>query len=123
MVTPHDADLVREIFRRYLTFGTMAELKAWIGQRGITTKRWVTHGGKTRGGQPMDRTTVYRILNNRMYIGEAFFGDEWHSGIYPPIIDLEPWRAVQDARQIAVSVKGNPIFPSAANQISPPGCG
>lgn len=111
VVAPHDADLVREIFRRYLAFGTMAELMAWIGQRGITTKRWITRGGKTRGGQPMDRTTVYRILNNRMYIGEAFFHDEWHSGINPPIIDLELWRAVQEklaqrARRKGVSNEG-----------------
>lgn len=111
MVVPHDANLVREIFQRYLAFDTMTELMAWIGKHGITTKRWVTRGGRIRGGQPMDRTTVYRILNNRMYIGEAFFRDEWHSGIFPPIIDLEPWRAVQEklaqrARRKGVSNEG-----------------
>lgn len=108
VVAPQDADQVREIFLRYLAFDTMAELMAWIGKRGITTKRWRTRSGKTRGGQPMDRTTVYRILNNRMYIGEAFFHDEWHSGIYPPIIDLEQWRSVQEKLAQRARRKGIP---------------
>lgn len=118
VVAPPEAELVKDIFRRYLAFDTMAEVMTWIGQHGITTKRWLTRGGKARGGQPMDRTTVYRILNNRMYIGEAFFHDEWHSGIYPPIIDLDLWRAVQvklaqRARRKGVSNEGrNPLeFP------------
>lgn len=118
VVVPPEAELGKDIFRRYLALDTMAELMAWIGRRGIKTKRWITRSGKTRGGQPMDRTTVYRILNNRMYIGEAFFHEEWHSGIYPPIIDLELWRAVQEklaqrARRKGVSNEGrNPLeFP------------
>ena len=39
----------------------------------------------------LDRTAVYRILGNRMYIGEAYFNGEWHSGVYPPIVDIELW--------------------------------
>jgi DNA invertase Pin-like site-specific DNA recombinase len=111
VVVPPEAELVKDIFRRYLALDTMAELMAWIGRRGIKTKRWITCGGKARGGQPLDRTTVYRMLNNRMYIGEALFHDEWHSGIYPPIIDLDLWREVQDklarrARRKGVANKG-----------------
>ena len=108
MVTPPEAELVKDIFRRYLALDSMAELMAWISQRGITTKRWTTRDGRTRGGQPMDRTTVYRILNNRMYIGEAFFRDEWHSSIYPPIIDLDLWRAVQEKLAERARRKGVP---------------
>jgi len=26
-----------------------------------------------------------------MYIGEAYFNGEWHSGVYPPIVDIELW--------------------------------
>jgi len=56
----------------------------------------------------MDRTTLYRLLNNRMYIGEALFNGEWHSGIYPPIIDLDLWRAVQDKLAQRARRKGAP---------------
>lgn len=108
VVVPPETELVKDIFRRYLALDSMAEVMTWIGQRGITTKRWLTRGGKARGGQLMDRTTVYRILNNRMYIGEAFFHDEWHSGIYPPIIDLELWRTVQEKLSRRARRKGTP---------------
>lgn len=57
VVVPPEAELVKDIFRRYLAFDAMNELMAWIGQRDITTKKWVTRDGKQRGGQPMDRTT------------------------------------------------------------------
>lgn len=108
VVVPPEAELVKDIFRRYLAFATMGELMDWISQRGITTKKWITHDGKQRGGRPMDRTTVYRILNNHMYIGEAFFHGEWHSGIYPPIIDLDVWRAVQEKLAQRARRKGVP---------------
>jgi hypothetical protein len=74
----------------------------------IKTKKWKTRDGKARGGKPMDRTTLYRMFSNRMYIGEALFNGEWHSGIYPPIIDLDIWRAVQDTLAQRARRKGVP---------------
>ncbi len=108
IVINHEANLVREIFRRYLAVETMAEMMAWLAHQRVKTKKWVTRDGKTRGGQPMDRTTLYRILNNRMYIGEALFDGEWHSGIYPPIVDLDLWRAVHDKLAERARRKGIP---------------
>lgn len=114
IVIDHEADLVRQIFRHYLAHETMAEMMAWLEHQRIKTKKWVTRDGKSRGGQPMDRTTLYRILNNRMYIGEAMFDGEWHAGVYPPIIDLDLWRAVQEklaqrARRKGISNQGRAI--------------
>lgn len=103
-----EASFVQEIFQRYLAIETMAEMMDWLGRAGAKTKKWVTRDGKTRGGQPMDRTTLYRLLNNRMYIGEALFNGEWHSGIYPPIVDLDLWRAVQDKLAQRARRKGAP---------------
>ncbi len=108
VVLPPEAELVRDLFRHYLAFDTMTEMMAWIARHGITTKRWVTRDGKRRGGRPMDRTTVYRILNNRMYIGEAYFHGEWHAGIYPPIVDLDLWRSVQEKLAKRARRKGVP---------------
>ncbi len=96
VVLPPEAGLVREIFQRYLACDSSADLMNWFERHGIKTKKWVTRDGKQRGGRPMDRTTLFRILNNRMYIGEALFDGEWHSRIYPPIIALDLWRDVQE---------------------------
>jgi DNA invertase Pin-like site-specific DNA recombinase len=108
VVIAPEAGLVREIFRHYLAFDSVAELMAWFERHGIKTKKWVTRDGKPRGGKPMDRTTLYRILNNRMYIGEAMFDGEWHSRIYPPIVDLDLWRAVQEKLTQRARRKGIP---------------
>lgn len=108
VVNKSDASLVREIFRRYVASETMADLMAWIERQKVKTKKWITCDGKPRGGRPMDRTTLYRMFGNRMYIGEALFDGEWHSGIYPPIIDLDLWRAVQEKLAQRARRKGVP---------------
>ncbi len=91
-----DAGLVQDIFHRYLSCDSTADLINHLQQHKAKNKTWLTLDGKKRGGLLLDRTAVYRILNNRMYIGEALFHGEWHSGIYPPIIDLDLWKQVQE---------------------------
>lgn len=108
VVNKSDASLVREIFRRYVASETMADLMAWVEHQKVKTKKWITRDGKTRGGRPMDRTTLYRMFGNRMYIGEALLDGEWHSGIYPPIIDLDLWRSVQEKLAQRARRKGVP---------------
>lgn len=108
VVNKSDASLVREIFRRYAASETMADLMAWVEHQKVKTKKWITRDGKTRGGRPMDRTTLYRMFGNRMYIGEALLDGEWHSGIYPPIIDLDLWRSVQEKLAQRARRKGVP---------------
>jgi hypothetical protein len=86
----------------------MADLMVRLHDGGIKTKRWVTRAGKKRGGELMDRTSLYRLLNNRMYIGEALYHGEWHSRVYPPIIDLELWSNVQSKLAQRARRKGIP---------------
>ena len=95
VVIAHEADLVRDVFRQYLGLDSMTELMELLQRRRVKNKKWITRDAKPRGGQLLDRTAVYRILGNRIYIGEAYFNGEWHSGVYPPIIDIElsaAWR-------------------------------
>ncbi len=39
--------------------------------------------------------TLYKILNDRMYIGEVKHQGRWHPGTQPPIIDRPTWDRVQ----------------------------
>lgn len=86
IVVDAEARLVEDIFRRYLSSDGMTDLISFLQKRNERNKTWLTRDGKKRGGLLLDRTAVYRILNNRMYLGEALFYGEWHSGIYPSII-------------------------------------
>lgn len=108
VVVDKEVDLVRKIFKRYASSTSTAEVLDWLASRQIKTKKWVTRNGKQRGGQPMDRITLIRMLQNRMYIGEAMYDGEWHGMVYPPIVDYELWKAVQDKLAERARRKGIP---------------
>lgn len=41
------------------------------------------------------RSQVHRILRDRAYIGEVFYGGQWYAGTHKPIIDRVTWDRVQ----------------------------
>ena len=60
------AQVVREVFDRYVTDGvSIGELARWLTERGVQTKT-----GKTR----WDRSTIWAMLRNPAYRGQAAFG-------------------------------------------------
>src|SRR5664279_4918931 len=65
-IVPHEAVLVREVFRRYADEGVaIADLARWLGEQGALTRT-----GKTR----WDRSVVWAILRNPAYAGQAVYG-------------------------------------------------
>jgi DNA invertase Pin-like site-specific DNA recombinase len=111
VVVDAEAGMVRDIFRRFLDLGAMSSLVEFLQKRGYKTRHWVTRDGKKRGGQLFDRNAVYRLLNNRILIGEVYYDGEWHRGQHTPIVDLELWDQVhavlaQRARRKGVPSKG-----------------
>jgi site-specific DNA recombinase len=65
-IVDSEAEVVREIFRRYTEDGcSIAELARWLTERGIATRK-----GKT----VWDRSTVWGMLRNPAYRGQAAYG-------------------------------------------------
>jgi site-specific DNA recombinase len=61
-----EASVVREVFERYVTDGvSIGEIARWLSDRGVPTKT-----GKAR----WDRSTVWAMLRNPAYQGQAAFG-------------------------------------------------
>jgi len=108
IVVDAQARLVEDIFRRYLSSDGMTDLISTLQKRNERNKTWLTRDGKKRGGLLLDHTAVYRILNNRMYLGEALFYGEWHSGIYPGIIAPDLWQQVHEKLAQRARRKGMP---------------
>ena len=75
---------VRWIFARFLEIGSGTELAREVGTRGIRTQR----------GNRIDKKYIYRMLNNRAYIGEAVHKGESYPGEHDAIIDRETWDRV-----------------------------
>jgi DNA invertase Pin-like site-specific DNA recombinase len=102
-VNEAEANRVRDIFRSYLKLGSLNLLLADLQQRGIVTKARTLKTGKTVGGVPFTRGSVYYLLCNRFYIGEVAFKGEVLTGEQPAIVD----RVLFDAVQARLAEQGN----------------
>ena len=80
MVNPAEAELVRLIFRRFLDLGSALLLIRELNAQGHRTKSWTTQAGTFREGRPFDKGTLYKILRNRTYIGEAVHKGQSYPG-------------------------------------------
>ena len=62
----------------------------------VKTKAWKTKTGQIKGGREFDKNALYKLLNNRMYLGEIFYDGRWHPSIHVAIIDQPLWDSVHD---------------------------
>src|SRR5215467_1799738 len=95
LVIESEAEIVRDIFRRYAALGSVCLLKDELEARGIKSKSWTTASGRRVGGKPFSRGALYLILQNRLYRGEIVHKGQAHPGEHAPIIDRTLWDAVQ----------------------------
>jgi hypothetical protein len=87
VVNPAEADLVRLIFRRFLDLGSALLLIRELNAQGHRTKSWTTQAGTFREGRPFDKGTLYKMLRNRTYLGEAVHKGSSYPGEHEPIVD------------------------------------
>ena len=94
MVNETEAELVRLIFSRFLRVGSATKLAQELRRAGHATKSWVTQDGNQRPGKPIDKGAIYKILNNRVYLGEATHKGTRYPGEHEAIIDRATWDKV-----------------------------
>ncbi len=94
LVNEPEADLVRYIFRRYAEHGSAEELVRELAVEGRTTKAWQTQSGHFREGRPIDQQYLFKMLRNRIYLGEIQHKDSSFPGQHEAIIDQETWDLV-----------------------------
>ena len=78
------AEHVRWIFTRFIEIGSGTELAREVEKRGLRTPR----------GNRIDKKFLYRMLNNRAYIGEAVHKGQSYPGEHKAIIDRATWDKV-----------------------------
>jgi DNA invertase Pin-like site-specific DNA recombinase len=86
VVNADEAATVRALFQRFIRCGSMTKLVVALRSEGVMTK----------GGKPVDKGYIYRILNNRVYLGEAVHKGTAYPGEHQAIIDRSLWDRVHD---------------------------
>jgi DNA invertase Pin-like site-specific DNA recombinase len=94
VVNETEADLVQLVFKRFLRVGSVTKLAQELRRAGHMTKSWMTQDGKHRPGKPIDKCALYKILNNRVYLGEAVHKGTPYPGEHEAIIDRPTWDKV-----------------------------
>jgi site-specific DNA recombinase len=128
LINPTEADLVRQIFRRYLELRCVRLLKDELDRRGVVSKLHHSGNGARPRGYSFSRGALYAVLSNPLYIGEVRHRGVRHPGQHQPIIDRELWDKVQQQlhehakrrRLRAVKVQPSPL---AGKLFDPSGAG
>ena len=98
VIVPEEAEIIREIFRRFISGDAMFRIAKDLSSRGIRTHR----------GNPFENRTIDYILNNPVYLGKLRWTPTGRTrrnfknedsiiadALHEPIIDAETWDAAQ----------------------------
>ncbi len=94
LVNETEAALVQHIFERFIRIGSATTLVAELKKDGHCTKTWVTQKGRIHEGRPIDKGFLYKLLHNRVYVGETVHKGESFPGEHDAIIDQALWNKV-----------------------------
>ncbi len=69
---PNEAEAanVRHLFEKYLELQSVNALTEYAAAHNIHAKQWTTAKGITKGGRPIAKMSMHRILRDRTYIGQ-----------------------------------------------------
>jgi DNA invertase Pin-like site-specific DNA recombinase len=89
IINEAEAATVRMIFKRFVAIGSATKL----------AKALVAESVRTKSGRPVDKGYIYRLLNSRVYLGEATHKGASYPGEHAPIIDRSLWDKVHSIMQ------------------------
>ena len=84
-----EAKTLRMVYERFVEIGSATELARELRAGGITTKQ----------GRPISKGYLYRLFNNRVYIGEAVHKGQSYPGQHKGIIPRKLWDRVHSILQ------------------------
>jgi DNA invertase Pin-like site-specific DNA recombinase len=108
IVNEPEAELVRQIFVRFVEQGSIVRLVRELEIEGRTTKAWTTQTGKHRDGRPIDQQYLFALLRNRLYLGEMVHKGHAFPGQHQAIVSPDLWdaaHAIIDQRKMGPRVR------------------
>jgi site-specific DNA recombinase len=95
VIDEQEAATVRMVFERFLKVGSATLLARALNAEGVTTRR----------GEPVDKGFLYKLINNRVYVGEAVHKGTAYPGEHDAIISLDLWNRVHGIQQESPRVR------------------
>lgn len=95
VVNAKEAARVREIFKLYLAKESLLHVANELRHRGWPNKKRVTKKGKTLGGRPFDKATLYVLLTNPIFVGKISHKGVLYDGEHEPIVEQDVFDRVQ----------------------------
>jgi site-specific DNA recombinase len=126
-----DAETVRLLFRLYLETKSVRTLKVEADRLGIITKERATTNTRSKGGKPFTRGHLYRLLSNRIYLGQIEHRKSFYEGQHDAIVDQSLWEQVQQQLKAGSVYRNRPknadgthllsglIFDETGDRLSP----
>jgi site-specific DNA recombinase len=96
VIAEKDAEIVRCIFRRFVQLGSATAL----------AKELITKGTRNRYGHKLDKGSLYKLLNNRVYIGDAVHKGQSYPGEHEAIVDRRLWDKAHAILKIGARKRG-----------------
>jgi len=107
IVNTKEAQLVRHIFKRFAQIGSATLLAKELNSQGHRTKEWITAKGTTRAGVTWNKMHLYRMFNNRLYVGEIVHHDQHYPGEHEAIVPRDLFDKVQAILEQNCRVRAN----------------
>src|SRR5579884_2442088 len=113
-IVEEDAALVRRIFGRYLELGNIRLLYNELLSDGVLKPVRLSTTGRAHGGAPFNRSELYNLISNRVYVGDIVHKEKHWPGLHSAIIDHETFERAQQL--ISLHVKGDRSPENAAER-------
>ena len=84
VINETEAKIVRSIFQRFIKLGSATKLAQELARDNV----------RSRYGKLIDKGAIYKLINNRVYIGEAVHKGTAYPGEHQPILDRLLWDKV-----------------------------
>jgi DNA invertase Pin-like site-specific DNA recombinase len=97
IVNEAEAAVVRRIFAGFAEIGSGTKLARVLRTEGVTTKR----------GKPFDKGDLYKLLNNRVYLGDVVHKGTAYPGEHQAIVPQELWDRVHAILRESPRVRAN----------------
>ncbi len=81
VIVEKDAAVIRMVFERFVRLGSGTKLAQEFAREGVVTNR----------GRLIDKGVIYKILHNRVYIGQAVHKGASYPGEHKAIIPMDLW--------------------------------